>query len=238
MVKSEAEKAYEDAKEILKRMRNLRYQGKIGEELIGLRELLKDIFEVYEPWSNIVHGDIVHEQGVAHQNLGDYPQALDCLWSAANLRKGLKYSIDLFYTLHQIVMCKLARGDSVWDVKEDIQQARKVFQFAYEHATGMKDFQARGYISHNYAFYFQLAREFENALEWYHESEKDFELIGDVRGKALSFLRQAQCCKEIDGFGIALTYLDKVEGIFKKLGDEKRLNEIEKTRAEIKKVQG
>lgn len=236
MVKSKAIQDYENAKKKLEEMRILRRQGKAGEELLGLRKLLIDIFEVHEPWSDIIHGDIIHEFGVAHQNLGDYPQALDSLWSAAKLRSRIN-PIDLFYTLHQIVMCKLARGDSVENLSEDIKLVRKVFQLAYDHATGMKDFQACGYLSHNYAFYFQLENKWDEALLHYDESASFFMQAGYRKGKALSCLRQAQCFMETFKCPQAFECLDEAEEIFKKLGDEKRLKEVEKTREEVKKAQ-
>ena len=237
MVKSKVTEAYEEAKEELARMRDLRHQGKIGEELIGLRELLKEISKVNEPWSDIVHGDVIHEFGVAHQNLGDYPLALDCLWSAVNLRRRLYYPIDLFYTLHQIVMCELARGDAVVDISEDIERAKEEFEFAFDYAVATRSYTDCAYIRHNKAFYYQLHEEWEDALLHYSESEDVFIKAGSIRGKALSCFRQAQCYKETRKFSQAFDCLDTAEKIFREIGDEKRLKEIEETRKDVKKAQ-
>lgn len=237
MAKSEAEKAYEAAKKKLAEMRVLRHQGKFGEELIELRKLLKEIFEVYEPWSDIIHGDIIHEQGVVHQNLRDYPLALDCLWSAAKLRSRLYYPIDLFYTLHQIVMCKLARGDAVMDISEDIVRVREIYESAHDYAVAIEDFQACGYTTHNFAFYYQIEELYDAALLYYSISEEFMKKAKDSRGLALSCLRQAQCYRESYEYSQALGCLDEAEKIFRELGDEKRLVEVQETRKAVKKLE-
>ncbi len=237
MTEINEEQEYKDAKEELKRMRKLRYQGKIGEELIELQKMLIGIFGVYSPWSDIIHGDILHEFGVAHQNLRDYSQALDSLWSAAKLRSRLRYPIDVFYTLHQIVMCEHARGDSVEDLTKDIKQARKAFQPALDYALVKEYHKDCGYILHNHAFYFQLEEKWEEALIHYSFSEEFFKKANNSRGIALSCLRQAQCYLHTNEYSQARGCLDDAEKIFKENGDKKRLEEVEKTRSEIKKVQ-
>jgi len=237
MVKSKVIEAYENANQRLADMRDLRHQGKISEELIELRELLIEIFKVYEPWSDIIHSDIIHEFGVAHQNRGDYSLALDYLWSAAKLRRRLYHPIDLFYTLHQIVMCKLARGDAVEAISEDIARARKSYEFAVAYAEAKYDYRGLGYIHHNYAFYYQVEGKYGNALLYYSVGEEFMSKADDSRGQALICLRQAQCFKETREFSQAFDCLNTAEKIFREIGDEKRLKEIEETRKDVKKAQ-
>lgn len=233
MTKDEAEQTYKNAEKKLARMRALRHEGKIGEELIELRKMLMKIFEVGDPWTDIIHDGILHEFGVAHQNLGDYPQALDYLWSAAILRK--KYPVDLFYTLHQIVMCKLARGDKSEDVAEDIVRARESYESAVAYAEKKYDYRDLGYMHHNYAIYFHRERKYDDALLYYSISEGFFSKTNDSRGQALSFLRQAQCFIKTGDSPEAEECLDFAKRVFSEIGDKKRLEEVKRTREEIKK---
>ncbi len=102
-----------------------RYKGEYETALDEIGYLIRDFMFSDNLVVRKAIGWAMHERGVTFQNIKtNWKAAMECLYDAFAYRKAIDDIVGQAYTIFQIPMCRLARGDKKEDVLPDFQRAK------------------------------------------------------------------------------------------------------------------
>ena len=221
-----AEKDEEKIKAMVDRANQLSKEGN-NLEALGILEQArrKATFMLPIDAINRSEGLVYHYMGRVEQAMGDYKQAVTSLEFAIRLRDNDPVAkASKVYSVFQRFICKIYGKLPITD--EEVEETKMALTAAMaSNAATIADI---GNMMQNLAYVEQVRGDIEKAILFYEMTLAVREKVYDVRGRALTYARLAECYKEVHRDVLAKAYAGIALEYFEDTNDVERVEQVRK----------